>query len=58
MIFGGVDKKMEAIVTASDCPSLIKKQCLVRDPNYEKLDQACHVWFFSNGLGVPQFQGL
>ena len=45
MIFGGEDKKMEAIVTASDCPTLIKKRCTVRNPNYEKLDQACHVWF-------------
>ena len=24
---------------------LVKKRCIVRDANFEKLDQACHVWF-------------
>ena len=31
---------------------LAKKRCIVRDANFEKLDQACHVWFLqqrSNG---------
>ena len=39
-------------MTASNCPSLAKKRCIVRDANFEKLDQACHVWFLqqrSNG---------
>ena len=35
-------EKIEKHVTASDCPSLAKKRCIVRDA---KLDQACHVWF-------------
>ena len=38
-------QKIEAYVTASDCPSLIKKRCIVRDTNYEILHQACYVWF-------------
>ena len=36
-------KDREKHVTASDCPSLAKKRCIVRDVNFEKLDQACHV---------------
>ena len=31
---------------------LVKKRCIVRDANFEKLDQACHDWFLqqrSNG---------
>ena len=45
-------EKIEKHMTASNCPSLDKKRCIVRDANFEKLDQACHVWFLqqrSNG---------
>ena len=38
-------EKIEKHVTASECPSLAKKRCIVRDVNFEKLDQACHIWF-------------
>ena len=39
-------EKIEKHMTAA------KKRCIVRDANFEKLDQACHVWFLqqrSNG---------
>ena len=37
---------------------LAKKRCIVRDANFEKLDQACHVWFLTfrtitEGEGPP-----
>ena len=47
-------EKIESFVSASECPSLTKKRCIVRDPNYEKLDQACHVWFLQQrSKGAP-----
>ncbi len=39
-------ERIESYVSASECPSLAKRRCIIKDPNYEKLDQACHVWFF------------
>ncbi len=31
-----------------------QKRCIVRDPNYEKLNQACHVWFLQQrSKGAP-----
>ena len=44
-------EKIEKHMTASNS-LLAKKRCIVRDANFEKLDQACHVWFLqqcSNG---------
>ena len=35
-------EKLESYISASECPSLTKKRCIIREPNYEKLDQACH----------------
>ena len=35
---------------------LAKKRCIVRDANFEKLDQACHVWFYNNAQMVLHFQ--
>ena len=37
--------ELESYVSASECPSLTKKWCIIREPNYEILDQACHIWF-------------
>ena len=51
MIFGKIEKKTEKHMTASNS-LLAKKRCIIRDANFEKLDQACHVWFLqqrSNG---------
>ena len=36
---------------------LAKKRCIVRDANFEKIDQACHVWFLqqrSNGAPLSK----
>ena len=32
-------------MTASDNPSFAKKRCIVREPRFDKLDQACYLWF-------------
>ena len=37
--------KIEAHMTASDNPSFAKKRCIVREPCFDKLDQACYLWF-------------
>ena len=55
-IFGRLEKKSEKHVTASDCPSLAKKRCIVRDANFEKLDQVCQVWFLQQRSKVLHFQ--
>ncbi len=47
-------EKIESYVSASECPSLAKRQCIIRDTNYEKLYQACHVWFLQQrSKGAP-----
>ena len=37
--------KIEAHVSASGNPSFAKKRCIVRDPQFDNLDQACYLWF-------------
>ena len=37
--------KIEAHVSASGNPSFAKKRCIVREPQFDKLDQACYLWF-------------
>lgn len=37
--------KIEAHVSASGNPSFAKKRCIVREPQFDKLDQACYIWF-------------
>ena len=44
-------------MTASNCPSLAKKRCIVRDANFEKLDQACHVWFLQQHSNSAPLSG-
>lgn len=48
-------EKIEQHVSASDCPRFAKQRCIVRDANYDKLDQACYQWFLqqrSKGAAV------
>ena len=37
--------KIEAHLSASGNPSFAKKRCIVREPQFDKLDQACYLWF-------------
>ena len=40
-----VRNKIETHVSASGNPSFAKKRCIVRDPQFDNLDQACYLWF-------------
>ena len=47
-------EKIEKHMTTGYCPSLAKKRCIVRNVNFEKLDQACHVWCLQHrSKGAP-----
>jgi len=41
--------KIEAHVSASENPLFAKKHCIMRDPHFEKLDEACYLWFQKQG---------
>ena len=32
-------------MSASDYAQFAKKRCIIREAHFEKLDQACYVWF-------------
>ena len=38
-------EKIETHVTASANPALAKRRCIVRDAHFQKLDEACYLWF-------------
>jgi len=38
-------EKIETHVFANECPSLMKKTCIVSEATFEKVDQACHLRF-------------
>lgn len=47
-------EKIENFVSASDCPSFAKKRHIVRKAVFEKLDQACYLWFIQQrSKGAP-----
>ena len=47
-------EKIEGHDSASECPSLMKKRRIVREANFEKNDQACHLWFLQQrSKGAP-----
>ena len=50
--------KIEAHVSASGNPAFAKKRCIVREPQFDELNQACYVWFHSNVPRVPLCQDL
>ncbi len=37
--------KIEHCVSASECSSVMKKKCIVREAVFAKVDQACYEWF-------------
>lgn len=48
-------EKIEQHVSASDYAQFAKKRCIIREAHFEKLDQACYVWFLqqrSKGAAV------
>ena len=47
-------EKIETHVSASENPSFAKKRCIVREPHFDKLDQACYLWFqHQRSKGAP-----
>ena len=37
-------EKIETHMSASENPSFAKKRCIVREPHFDKLNQACYLW--------------
>ncbi len=37
--------KIEDCVSASECSSVMKKKCIVREAVFAKVDQGCYEWF-------------
>ena len=47
-------EKILIIMTASGNPMFAKRRCIVRDAHFQKLDEACYLWFQHQcATGVP-----
>ena len=47
-------EKIERYVISSDCSSLAKRRCILREANFAKVDEACYVWFLQQrSKGAP-----
>ena len=47
-------EKIEQYITCCDNPTLVKKQCIVRQVHFPELDKAYHIWFLQQrSKGAP-----
>ena len=51
--------KIETYVTASATPTFAKRRCIVRNAHFQKLDEACYLWFQQQrAKGAPAYKAF